>query len=364
MSWAETEVSPRALGDPRRARRLSQILSARSEAPEASFSHNFSNPSELNKFYLFCDNDHVSHESILAGHRAATVERMGQEPVVLAVQDSMEYDVTHHPEAEGFGALQGANRQGAWIHNTLAVTPDRRALGLLDQQYWYREVSAGKKASRRERAIEDKESYKWLSSLETTAAATADLATRVVSVGDSEADIYDLFHRSTSLGQELLVRACQDRCVDETAKRLWSHLERQAVGAKLRVDVPRRSGQRARRAMLTVRYAPVQIKPPGSRSAERLPVIQTWAVLAREEHPPKGVKPLEWLLVSTAPIASSEEACERLQWYSCRWVVEIDQPYNLHKTLFVVNRYWQAMIGYLRIHVVPAIVPTPPHRLE
>ena len=328
MNWAESEVSYMELGDPRRKNRLSGILTARAQSPGASFSRNFPTPSELNKFFMFCDNDHVSRESILAGHRAATVDRMADESVVLAVQDSMEYDVTHHPQAEGFGPLQGPGRQGAWLHNTVAVTPDRRPLGLLDQQCWYREAHAGKKASRRSRSIEDKESYKWLQSVEVTAAATAALSTRVVSVGDSEADIYDLFHRAQTLDQELLVRACQDRAVDETAQRLWSHLESQPVSERLSIDVARRQGQCARPAQVSVRFAPVQIKPPRSRSAERLPSVQAWAVLAREEHPPAGVEALEWLLVSTAAITCTEEACERLQWYSCGWVIE-----TFHKVL-------------------------------
>lgn len=330
MTWADDEVAYMELGDPRRARRLSQILAARSAAPNASFSRNFPTPSALNKFYLFCDNDQVSHDAILAGHRAATVERMARESLVLAVQDSMEYDVSHHPHAEGFGALQGKNRQGMWLHNTLAVTPDQRSLGVLDQQHWHRAASAGKKASRRARSIEHKESYKWLCGVEITAVASAALtSTRVVSVGDSEADIYDLFRYATEVDQEILVRACQDRGVDETAQRLWSHMESQPVAETQTLEVPRRQGQAARHAVLTLRYAPVQIKPPTSRSAEHLPTVAVWAVLAREEPPPSGVKkPLEWLLIGTAPITTPEQATERLQWYRCRWVIE-----TFHKVL-------------------------------
>jgi hypothetical protein len=341
MKWSDDEVLHMDLGDPRRTRRLSQILASRSEAPSGSFNEHFSSPSELNKFYQFCDNPYVDREAILAGHREKTVARMADEEVVLAVQDSMEYDVTHHPEAQGFGALQGPGRQGAWLHNTLAVTPDRRPLGVLDQQCWYREAAAGKKADRHKRPTEEKESLKWLQSVRQTAAATESLSTRVVSVGDSEADIYDLFHCAKGVGQELLVRACQDRRVDETAHRLWSHLECQEVVQRLRIDVPRRQGQRARQAMLTVRYAPVQIKPPKARAREQLPTLQTWAVLAREANPPKGVKPLKWLLISTAPISTTEQACERLQWYSCRWVIE-----TFHKVLKSGCRIEERQFGH------------------
>jgi hypothetical protein len=55
-------------------------------------------------------------------------------------------------------------------------------------------------------------------------------------------------------------------------------------------------------------------------------------VLSREETPPSGVKePLEWLLPSTAPrwpaqgqaVASLADAVERIQWYTCRWGIEV-----------------------------------------
>ena len=53
-----------------------------------------------------------------------------------------------------------------------------------------------------------------------------------------------------------------------------------------------------------------------------------WAVLAKEEQAPKGVKPLEWMLLSTLPVESFEQAIEKLQWYARRWTIEV-----LHRIL-------------------------------
>ena len=46
-------------------------------------------------------------------------------------------------------------------------------------------------------------------------------------------------------------------------------------------------------------------------------------LLAREEHPPKGVEPIAWILLTSLPIDDLAEASEILQWYLCRWQIEV-----------------------------------------
>lgn len=46
-------------------------------------------------------------------------------------------------------------------------------------------------------------------------------------------------------------------------------------------------------------------------------------MLASETHAPEGIEPLEWMLLSTLPVTTVEEAIEKLDWYAKRWGVEI-----------------------------------------
>ncbi len=48
-----------------------------------------------------------------------------------------------------------------------------------------------------------------------------------------------------------------------------------------------------------------------------------WAVLVREVDASDGVKPIEWLLWTTVEVKTVEDAIERVNWYSCRWGIEI-----------------------------------------
>ena len=205
------------------------------------------------------------------------------------------------------------------------MTPGRVPLGIVEQQVWTRPAEQlGKKHQRKQRPISEKESQKWLTSLEATAQLQKQLQnTRVVSVGDREADVFDLFMRAESLPQDLLIRASWNRCLDHPQRYLWDYMAAQPVAGTLTITVPRKEKQPARRAQLTVRYARVTLRPPRHRTSEGLPSISIWGVYAHEENPPSGVKAVSWLLLTTVSVECFEHACERVQWYTCRWVIEM-----------------------------------------
>jgi hypothetical protein len=212
------------------------------------------------------------------------------------------------------------------LHTTLAVTPDRVPLGVVDQQIWTRDPSQfGKRHNRKTRPTSEKESQKWLNSLVVAAEMQAQLpGVRLVSIADREGDVYDFMRQATPDGPAVLVRAAWDRAVDHPQGHLWALLESQPVAGRLTITVPRQPGQAIRQAQLSVRFAPIRLKPPRTRlKGERLPQLTVWGVLAREVDPPAGEAPIEWLLLSSLPVANVDEAVERVQWYSCRWLVEI-----------------------------------------
>jgi len=147
--------------------------------------------------------------------------------------------------------------------------------------------------------------------------------TRMVSVGDREADIYELFVWATAKPGRpaLLVRAEHDRVLTADQPTLWTQVLAQPLAGELTLEVPRRGHRPRRIARLSVRFAPVELQPP--YRAERLPPVRVWAVLAREESAPAGIEPLEWMLLTTLPIADFAVATEKLRWYALRWGIEV-----------------------------------------
>lgn len=52
------------------------------------------------------------------------------------------------------------------------------------------------------------------------------------------------------------------------------------------------------------------------------PSLELYAVLVKEKYPPRGIKPIEWFLITSMPVLSFEDALEKVQWYKERWKIE------------------------------------------
>jgi len=231
-SWAVTEFAEAELGDARRTQRLIRMATVLAQQPMASLPEACGSPAELKATYRLFDNEAIAPEELLASHVSATYERAVRVPVVLAVQDTTEVDWTAHPTTTGLGPIGHPKHQGLMVHSTLAFTPERVPLGLVAQEVWARDPEkVGQRATRKQRAIAEKESCKWLRSLAAVNEAQHECPhTHFVSVGDREADVYDLFVAERAEGVDLLVRAAWDRRVAHDERYLWA-----TVGSPVKV---------------------------------------------------------------------------------------------------------------------------------
>lgn len=128
-------------------------------------------------------------------------------------------------------------------------------MGLLAQHVWARDPDdVGKRKRRKPLPICQKESQQWLTSLEAVCSARDSGApTRFVSVGDREAEVFDLLAAERPEGGELLVRAAWDRGVEVPERSVWATVEAQPVVEHLILQVPRRGTQPGREATLARR---------------------------------------------------------------------------------------------------------------
>jgi hypothetical protein len=325
MDWAAEEFGEADLGDDRLNYRLVDLARAFGDRPQASLPDASGEPAVLKAAYRFFDNKKAEPNAILQSHIEASYRRMASEKLVLAPQDTTYLDWTGHPATKGLGPLVSKGCQGMVAHSTLGFTEKRVPLGVIDQQVWVRNAETyAQLKDHKQRPIEEKESYKWLKSLKAVELARkACPKTRFVSVGDREADIYDLFIEERSEGVDLLVRAAMDRRVESEEKYLWASLLAAPVVATSQVSVPPRKGQPARTADLEIHWRKITLRPPKKRAKEKLPLVTIWAVLAIEKNSPPGIPAVEWLLLTTVPVTTTQEALKRLEWYACRWGIEV-----------------------------------------
>lgn len=326
--WAEQEFGTIRVYDERLKQRLYRIAQDFYNRPQANIAEACGGYAPTIGAYRFFQNKKVSMDIVLTAHTEATIERIKQQRVVLAPQDTTTLNYTH-PMTEGLGPTNtmADKSVGLILHDTLAFTQEGTPLGIVDAQCWARDSrQQGKKHKRQSVPIEQKESAKWLRSFEKVAQIQKLCPnTMLVSIGDRESDIYELFRQASKDpdGPKLLVRAEKTRHRKVEDQYLWDFMEQKQVAGKLQVHIPRRGPRKARDAWIDIRFAQVKLTPPKRLASE--PAIRIWAVYALEDskEPDQHHNRAEWMLLTTVPVNSFEDARKRVEWYAGRWAIEV-----------------------------------------
>jgi hypothetical protein len=320
MAWAYRELASAWLPDARLDERLISMVEAFSEHPEAGC------PEALGKAgakaaYRFWDNQRIQPDQILAPHAEQTARRSAEYPVVLVAQDTSEIDLTSHPQTKGTGYLGSANGRGLYLHSLLAISPTGIPLGILRQFTWARPIEQlGKRHRRRKIPLKEKESQRWLDGLAATAERLPEHP-HVVLIGDRESDLFDLFAAPRPARIDLLVRVCREnRRVEQSAKYLDAALEAEPVQGHVQIAIPARANRRARTAKMAVRWVSLEVRAPCH--GPKRPSVPLTFIEVEEVEPPEGEKPVRWLLATTLPVATLQDALQAIQWYAYRWTIE------------------------------------------
>jgi hypothetical protein len=90
----------------------------------------------------------------------------------------------------------------------------------------------------------------------------------------------------------------------------------------LTIELARQPARPPRPVTLAVTAKPVTFQG-ARRPGGKLPPVTVSAVSAQEPSPPQGEEPLEWLLLTSLPVTDFSRACTVVQWYRCRWEMEL-----------------------------------------
>jgi hypothetical protein len=271
---------------------------------------------------VFFDNERVAQTQIVAGQRAACVARIAEraEAVVLLVQDTTSFNFSHHPQTGGMGSLENQHMRGFLAHSTLAVSGSGVPLGVWDQQVWVRDVATtGKSQQRHEREFIEKESYKWVAGLPDLAAMQN--VAQVVTVCDREAHIYEFLDSVLAQHADFVVRASRGRSFTQDGEAIFAAVAAWPVQQQYSLTLKRRPDRAEREAQVELRYGSVTLKCP-----KRVPTqnrsLMVQVVEVFEPHPPPGQEAVHWLLLTSLPIDSVEQAQQIVTWYTYRWLIE------------------------------------------
>jgi hypothetical protein len=321
--WINEEMKRLELPDKRLEERTRKILYDFSQNPTGSIPQFCPDGAAVKGVYGYCRNEAVTGEALVSAQRQATLGRIKQGGYerILSVQDTTEYNFSHHPATAGLGPLDNAKVKGFFAHSSLAVSTEGVPLGLLAQEVWVRPETEQPKGSKR--SIEKKESYKWIRGLH---ASSRDLPAQVevVQVSDQESDIYEYLVEARPANVALLIRSYQSRETVDQQQAVRAKLRTSRVRGKVEVEVRKTPEHPGRMATGQVYYERVKIRPPRPRPGlpTGLKPITLSAVLIREMRPPAGVEGLEWLLLTTLEVLDFDQACEIIRYYTLRWLIE------------------------------------------
>jgi hypothetical protein len=323
--WAVREFSGAVFPDKRLGSRLINIATSLAAHPRGSLPEACGDWKRTKGAYRFFDNRRVTAAAILEPHKKQTLTRMNGQKTVLVLQDTTALNFTAHPATTGLGLI-GVRRSGTlglWLHSSLAFTPQGEALGVVDLKSWSRDPKDfGKAKERDRRPLKEKESHRWLESFEATAKCGAENpGVQFVNIADREGDVYDLFvlaNKHPEVG--VLVRSSHDR-KNGAGRKLGEILAAGKAAGVLEVTIGRKPGVAARTARMSIKYAAVDLRPPGRNV--RVKTLPMWVVEAEEEAPAEsGRKRLHWRLVTNVPVTDLKSAIERVEWYRQRWSIE------------------------------------------
>ncbi len=168
QSWAKEELKYANLPDKRLNKRLIKIVENLASQPHASVPQASGDWSNTKATYNFWKSKRFECEDIIDAHQKQSAQRSSSEKIILAIQDTSDFNFTHHPSKtwdKGFGMTCSQKYvRGLKVHSIMASTTQGVPLGILDQQIWTRNPKTKKKKKNQKAnsTILNKESKRWL----------------------------------------------------------------------------------------------------------------------------------------------------------------------------------------------------------
>ncbi|MGZ3626432.1 MAG: IS4 family transposase [Ktedonobacteraceae bacterium] len=349
-SWAERTFGGVQLHDLRRTRRTVQAATRMAANPLGSLPAQMQTWRETKALYRLLDEPDVNFAALIQPHLQQTREQANASPVVLLVQDTTDIDLSHRHKISGVGQIGNERGRGFFVQTVLAVRPEtREVLGCMAQEPFVR-IGAPSGEQRYQRRRRDaRETDVWMRQVH--AIGTPEPGSIWVHVGDRGADMFPFFQACQATQTHFLVRAAQNRRVQQDADELSYSLStaRSWPSQVSRpFEVPARHGRQARATQLQLAFGQMTLLPPRHEPRAGKDPMTVWVIRVWEEQAPEGEEPLEWILVTSVPTTTLEQAWERVEWYRQRWLVE-DYHQCLKSGCRIEERQLQTVDGLIRL---------------
>ena len=331
MNWAEQNFGNCQLGDARRTRRAVTLAAQAASHPDGSTPIQTETWADCKAAYRLFDQDDVTFEGLCEPHWQLTREQAGGTWLLIGDTTQLEFG----RDLPGLGPTGDGKGFGFLLHSSLMIDAETEEVaGLAGAELFHRKP-APKKETQRQKKNRQRESEVWGRVIDLVGPPPE--ATRFVHVFDAGADNYEVFCHLQMQQCDWVVRAAQkDRVVhtaDGSDHKLQPLLQQLPVAGAYELTLRSRKQQRARTAKIEVRFAsvtmPLPTQPTPFMKQCGIPEIAMWVVEAREVDAPDDVEePLHWILLTSEPVETFDDAWTVIGWYEKRPIVE-----DYHKCL-------------------------------
>lgn len=295
---------------------------------------------ESDNYYNFYNNPKVTTEELIKMNCGVKPESIN-DAHVLVLGDSSSFTMgkkNRIRDIEKLGVLNDNNTSGFHTHVNIVVNAkEKTLLGLGDIIHWFRpkKIATTKQIDSAKIPFDQKESYRWALGALNTKNITQQAAQRT-HVYDSESDHFTLMaYLNHELSDEFVIRSKYDRTVEWQGKslKLSAALAQCAPLGEHQIELrkldhySRTAGVRkkrvTRKANLEITSTSVTIAGKSRLGFDN--ELKLYVIQAKEKIKtplPEGESPIHWILWTTHPVTSLEEAIEILHYYTTRWMIE------------------------------------------
>jgi len=317
--------------DKRLERRGEQLISSLFRAGSSSIQSMSQTRAEQKGYYRLLRNEKVQ-EDVLVDEIVGRCRRSTRNKVVLAIQDTTEINLSNHRNRIKYDQSLGPINDnfdgiGFKVHPSLVIDAQTYyPYGYSAIDIWTRlhQKEALSEYRHRRLNVSEKETRIWLQSNDKTYTNLSECKA-VVIIQDREGDFYEQFATARQDGKfYLLIRSNHNRMLPEGIK-LLDYIDQQPVIGHYTTKLSsEKEGKprKEREATIEVKIGKVRLKKPQKKDVCVPSCSVTLTLIEAKEVNPSGKNPVLWRLYTTWPVESFEDACQAIEWYSCRWFVE------------------------------------------
>ena len=330
--WIEQQFSQCDFGDQRRRKRMKKVATHFLTEPDGRLPAQNNEWKDLKAAYRLFDSDAVSFEATASPHWKQT--RSTKPGRYLLISDTTDINFTDHKATQGLGFLGDGRSQGIQLHSCLAYDSEREIIvGQMGALLHYRQRKP-KKETRAQRLKRGRESEVWGKLVDQVGVPPED--SHWIHVFDRGGDDFEAMCHIKQTGADWIIRAAKmNRNVlnweNRKVKLAEACQDAQLLGSYT-LSVRARPGVAAREAQIEVLTTPLALPQPHLKTPWvkqcGISSIPLNVVIVQEVGAPKGVTPIRWVLLTSLPVETFEDAWQVIGDYENRWLIE-----EYHKVL-------------------------------